>query len=98
MDQAHPDLERKLSFLEKRLCQVASLLSESEAENVKLQQLTQVLKEEIRTYQRAEERKKHIDNLEYVKNVILKVTYAFPIRLFTCVCSNHASFMPKKSS
>jgi GRIP domain len=31
-----------------------------------------VLKEEIRTYQRSEERHKHIENLEYVKNVILK--------------------------
>ena len=31
-----------------------------------------MLKEEIRTYQRSEERHKHIENLEYVKNVILK--------------------------
>ena len=30
------------------------------------------MKEEIRTYQRSEERHKHIENLEYVKNVILK--------------------------
>ena len=28
---------------------------------------TQVLKEEIRTYQRSEERHKHIENLEYMK-------------------------------
>ena len=34
--------------------------------------LTEVLKEEIRTYQRSEERHKHIENLEYVKNVIMK--------------------------
>ena len=31
------------------------------------------LKEEIRIYQRSEERHKHIENLEYVKNIILKV-------------------------
>ena len=34
--------------------------------------ILQVLKEEIRTYQRSEERHKHIENLEYIKNVILK--------------------------
>ena len=30
------------------------------------------MKEEIRTYQRSEERHKHIENLEYIKNIILK--------------------------
>ena len=34
--------------------------------------MANVLKEEIRSYQRSEERSKHIENLEYVKNVILK--------------------------
>ena len=53
---------------------MASLLSESEAENARLIELAQVLKEEIRSYRRSEERSKHIDNLEYVKNVILKVS------------------------
>lgn len=52
---------------------MASLLSESEAENARHIQLAQVLKEEIRSYRRSEERSKHIENLEYVKNVILKV-------------------------
>jgi hypothetical protein len=60
---------------------MASLLSESEAENARLIQLAQVLKEEIRSYRRSEERSKHIDNLEYVKNVILKVGVARPSRL-----------------
>ena len=32
-----------------------------------------MLKEEIRKFQRSEERKKHIENSEYVKNIILKV-------------------------
>ncbi len=54
---------------------MASLLSESEGENARLIELAQVLKEEIRSYRRSEERSKHIDNLEYVKNVILKVTF-----------------------
>ena len=51
---------------------MAALLAESEAQNTRLEKLTEVLKEEIRTCQRSEERHKHIENLEYVKNVILK--------------------------
>ncbi len=58
---------------------MASLLSESEAENARLIELAQVLKEEIRSYRRSEERSKHIENLEYVKNVILKVPFNYRI-------------------
>jgi len=57
---------------DRQVCHLAALLSESEAQNSRLEKLTEVLKEEIRTYQRSEERHKHIENLEYVKNVILK--------------------------
>ena len=57
---------------EKQISHMAALLAESEAQNSRLDKLTEVLKEEIRTYQRSEERHKHIENLEYVKNVILK--------------------------
>ena len=63
---------------------MASLLSESEAENARLIELAQVLKEEIRSYRRSEERSKHIDNLEYVKNVILKVSKSNPINMLGC--------------
>lgn len=58
--------------VEKQLGHMAALLAESEAQNTRLEKLTEVLKEEIRTYQRSEERHKHIENLEYVKNVIMK--------------------------
>ena len=58
---------------EKQISHMAALLAESEALNTRLEKLSEVLKEEIRTYQRSEERHKHIENLEYVKNVILKV-------------------------
>ena len=51
---------------------MTALLAESESHNTRLEKLTEVLKEEIRTYQRSEERHKHIENLEYVKNVIVK--------------------------
>ncbi|TRY67564.1 hypothetical protein TCAL_02305 [Tigriopus californicus] len=66
------NLESRIASAEKRVKHMASLLSESEAENARLVQMSEVLKEEIRRYQRSEERKKHIENLEYVKNVILK--------------------------
>ena len=66
--------EKKAASAEKRLAHLSTLLSESEAESARLTQLCEVLKEEIRSYQRSEERKKHIENLEYVKNIILKVS------------------------
>lgn len=57
---------------DRQLTHLSTLLAESEAQNGRLEKLTEVLKEEIRTYQRSEERHKHIENMEYVKNVILK--------------------------
>jgi hypothetical protein len=57
---------------DRQVAHLAALLSEAEDQNGRLEKLTEVLKEEIRTYQRSEERHKHIENLEYVKNVILK--------------------------
>ena len=57
---------------DRQISHLAALLAEAEAQNTRLEKLTEVLKEEIRTYQRSEERHKHIENLEYVKNVILK--------------------------
>jgi len=57
---------------ERQVAHLAALLSEAETQNGRLEKLVEVLKEEIRTYQRSEERHKHIENLEYVKNVILK--------------------------
>ena len=68
------EIESRMLAAERRLVHMASLLSESEAENTRLNELANVLKEEIRSYQRSEERSKHIENLEYVKNVILKVS------------------------
>lgn len=57
-----------------RISQLTTLLHESEAENAKLTQLTDALKEEIRRSARNEDREKHMENMEYTKNVILKVT------------------------
>lgn len=63
-----------LAIVEKRCNHLAALLAESEANEARLSQLADALKEEIRRTERAEERQKHIENLEYLKNVVLKVS------------------------
>ena len=63
-----------LAIVEKRCSHLAALLAESEANEARLSQLSDALKEEIRRTERAEERQKHIENLEYLKNVVLKVS------------------------
>ena len=66
-------LSESLAVAEKRCRHLAALLAESEANEARLSQLTDALKEEIRRAERSEERQKHIENLEYLKNVVLKV-------------------------
>lgn len=61
-----------LCISEKQCKHLAALLAESEASEARLSQLTQALKEEIRRNERSEERQKHIENLEYLKNIVLK--------------------------
>lgn len=68
----HPWFQLKSG--EMRIQQLTSLLHESEAENAKLCQLADALKEEIRRSARNESREKHMENMEYAKNVILKVS------------------------
>lgn len=58
-----------------RVKHLTSLLSENEQDLAKLTQLNEVLKEELRKIQRSEEREKHTQNSEYLKNVIFKVLY-----------------------
>lgn len=50
------------------------LLSDAEKDAAKLSQLNQILKEEIRRHQRSVEREQHAENLEYLKNVVFKVS------------------------
>ena len=86
-----------LAIVEKRCSHLAALLAESEANEARLSQLADALKEEIRRSERSEERQKHIENLEYLKNVVLKVRNSisalfFPpqfylnIDLFSFIC------------
>lgn len=74
--------KESLALYEKQCQHLASLLAESEANEARLSQLADALKEEIRRSQRAEERQKHIENLEYLKNVVFKVIFINILRLF----------------
>lgn len=76
--KSNSELENRSAAAERRVGHMALLLSESEAENARLNELANVLKEEIRSNQRSEERMKHIENLEYVKNIIFKVKSLLP--------------------
>lgn len=60
------DYETKVSHL-------SDLLADAEQDLAKHTQLNQLLKEEIRRHQRSVEREKHAENLEYLKNIVLKV-------------------------
>ena len=70
-----------------RITQLTSLLHESEAENAKLTQLSDALKEEIRRSARNEDREKHMENMEYMKNVILKVITVTQIYGVSFICT-----------
>ncbi|KAK6033338.1 GRIP domain protein [Ostertagia ostertagi] len=58
--------------LTKNLQHTRELLSDSEATNATLVAQSLLLKEEIRRMERNEERLSHIENSEYLKNVIIK--------------------------
>ena len=81
-----------LLVLEKRCHHLASLLAESESNEARLSQLTDALKEEIRRTERAEERQKHIENLEYLKNVVLKVRSHSVVCFFIILSAKIVSF------
>lgn len=74
-DQMSLDQSREQLLLSDKRCRhLAALLAESEANEARLSQLTDALKEEIRRNERAEERQKHVENLEYLKNIVFKVS------------------------
>ncbi|EEC16637.1 hyaluronan mediated motility receptor, putative, partial [Ixodes scapularis] len=50
------------------------LLNESESSNLRMTEQIRVLKEEIRRLERNQEREKHAQNLEYLKNIVMKVS------------------------
>lgn len=53
---------------------LTTLLAESEQDTARLTQLNDALKEELRRQERSAEREQHLHNLEYLKNVMFKVS------------------------
>lgn len=76
--------EAKLQAKENQIKHLSSLLTEAEQDVAKLNQQNDILKEEIRRQQRSEERDAHINNSEYLKNVIFKVNIYFNGREIDC--------------
>lgn len=65
-------LHSRIGEAHKKLNHMSELLNESESSNLRLTEQVRVLKEEIRRLERNKEREKHAENLEYLKNIILK--------------------------
>jgi chromosome segregation ATPase len=65
-------LRAKLQKEENRVTHLTALLSDSEKDLAKMQQLNEMLKEEVRRHQRSIEREQHIQNSEYLKNIVMK--------------------------
>lgn len=57
-----------------RVKHLSTLLSEAEMDVARLTEMNTMLKEELRRQERSTEREKEMKNLEYMKNVIFKVT------------------------
>ena len=77
-EELNKELRASNAELRKKVAHLSSLLNDSEATNSKLSELTEVLKEEIRKEQRNEERQKHLEQTEYIKNVFVKVKAHMP--------------------
>lgn len=62
----------RLKKEESRVQHLTTLLADSEKDLARMQQLNDMLKEEVRRHQRSIEREQHIQNSEYLKNIIIK--------------------------
>ncbi|KAJ8916179.1 hypothetical protein NQ315_016318 [Exocentrus adspersus] len=71
-DQELVHVRKQLVEQESKLLHLTALLADTEQDLAKHVQMNKLLKEEIRRQQRSEEREKHAENLEYLKNVVFK--------------------------
>lgn len=62
----------KLSMEENRITHLTALLADSEKDLARMQQMNEMLKEEVRRQQRNFDREEHIQNSEYLKNIVIK--------------------------
>nr|CAI5830608.1 unnamed protein product [Callosobruchus analis] len=74
-DQELSHLKKLLQEQELKVGHLTALLADTEQDLAKHIQMNEVLKEEIRRQQRSQEREKHAENLEYLKNIVFKVGY-----------------------
>lgn len=68
------NLRKVVAENESKVSHLTALLADTEQDLVKHVQMNKLLKEEIRRQQRSVEREKHAENLEYLKNVVFKVS------------------------
>lgn len=67
------ELRQNIKTLEEQVKYLTSLLNESEKSSARNEQQIALFKEEIRRLQRMFEREPHLQNTEYLKNIVLKV-------------------------
>lgn len=67
-------MKKQLAENESKVAHLTDLLADTEQDLAKHVQMNKLLKEEIRRQQRSVEREKHAENLEYLKNVVFKVS------------------------
>lgn len=78
--------KEKFAVQQSRVTHLAALLAEAECDVARLTHLNDVLKEEVRRQERSTEREMHMHNLEYMKNVIFKVSDQHVAGQFTEIC------------
>ena len=77
-------LRKQLAKAMKTIRGLNELLRDSEEATVRLGEQAKLLKEEIRRLERNKEREESVSNLEYLKNVVLKVSWGINSPLSCC--------------
>lgn len=74
-DLNESELRKHVESLEQQVKYLTSILNESEKNSARSEQQVTFLKDEIRRLERMFEREPHLQNTEYVKNVLFKVSF-----------------------
>lgn len=84
--QSEHSLSREVATVKRQLRHLNEILRESESNNMLLEQQVKLLKEEVRRLERNTQRGKHLESLEYLKNVV--------VSFFTSSSSRQAEMLP----
>ncbi|XP_054167497.1 GRIP and coiled-coil domain-containing protein 2-like [Oppia nitens] len=71
-NHSNQDFTKHLTFAQNKVEKLTQLLEDSESNNILISEQNRVLKEEIRRLERSIERTEVANNLEYLKNVVVK--------------------------